>query len=135
MVAVTDFYAELAETLRGIADDLAGLAGSDIHAPSYVGLTFQPRHDAPDEAKVATIDAIGRVLLGKPGQLSRMSGGVYHHDASGHRGPVTIGVYGGVAGPEERSKDEEIARLRAEVERLRGATVEPELDEGGGPNV
>jgi hypothetical protein len=121
---VSDFYSELAETLHGIADDVAGLAGTGLEPLVHAGLTFLPQHTLTDEEKVAAIDAVATALLGKPGALQKLNAGGYHHHVDGWRGAVEISVFSAVSGPEDRAKDEEIARLRAEVARLTGRIVE-----------
>jgi hypothetical protein len=115
---VTNYYYELARTLRGIADDIETLAVGDLRPLSGVSLLMQPDGRLPDDDKVATIDAVAAAVIGEPGRLRKMTSGGYHHDAGGSRGPVNIGVFAGVAAPEDREKDREIARLRAALERL-----------------
>lgn len=125
-----DFYAELADTLHAIADDIATLAGRGLPELSYVAFEVQPFPRESDDDKIRVIDAIGEALVGRPSETELMVGGTYHYRAKGYRGPVHIDVYAGVTSPEERAMEAEMARLRERIDRRRrlrrGA-------EGGGP--
>jgi hypothetical protein len=116
-----DFYAELAATLHGVADDIATLVGrGDLPERWYVGFNMQPLpHDLTDDAKAAAIDAVGEALLGKPGAPQPMSGGTWHHHVEDRLGSVRVAAYSRVASPEERAQRAEAERLRAELEEMR----------------
>src|SRR5947207_12867569 len=118
-----DPYAEIAAELRRVADDLGGLAGRGLPQPTYVALSIHPA-GADDDEIMAAVDAVGGALLGRPGELEKMSGGTYHYVAHGTRGAavvanwrcaVKVDVFDRVSSPEER----EANRLRAELDELR----------------
>lgn len=115
---MSDFYTDLAAALRGIADDLAGLAGAGLpqDPKPYVCLDIQPKGDT-DAEKVRAVDAVGRAVLGETRVADTSA--INHYGIRGHRGGVSINVYERISSPEDRVKDEELARLRAELERLR----------------
>lgn len=114
--------AAIAATLREIADQLDTLPADMANTVvGYAGLAIQPLHNAGNESKIAVIDAIAQALLGYPGRFQAISNGSFHHDASGHVGVVSIGVYGGVESPAERERKAEMALLRAELDAAKTA--------------
>lgn len=121
---MSGYYAELAAELRRIADDLEPLDERGVAPLSSVSLNFQPGPFRPEQETTATVDAIGLALLGQPGAPMEMSGGSYHHDARGRRGSISVGAFTSVSSPQERERQAELERLRAEVERLRGQAGE-----------
>jgi hypothetical protein len=125
-----DRWADIADELERIAKDVRGLVGQP--APGLVSLSIQPynadRLGKPTAkgrpATVAAVDAVATALLGKPGATYDVSGG-FHHGVHGESGPISVGVYTSVAAPDAVDPEEEIARLRAEVEQLRAAAATP----------
>lgn len=128
-------WAEIAAELHRIADDFAKLEILDLPKPRSVRLGIQPggRPGEADDAVIATVDTLGRAVLGKPGAVDEMSGGTYHYDVEGTRGLVTFAVYREIsaarveqiaAGKVLADKEAELERLRAEVEKLR-ANADP----------
>jgi hypothetical protein len=108
-----DPWADIAAELHRIADDAADLIGQP--APAQFAIHIQPKPRNKAEA-VAAVDTIAMVLLGKPGVTKEMnSGGIYHRDASGSRGLISLAVYRQVPSPEAA----ELAVLRAELAELR----------------
>ncbi len=119
-----DHYQQLAQALREIAGHLADFAGHNmpplsVHLDILTGLP----DDAADQVKMATIDAVSLALVGKTGETRKLSNSTYHYNGRGHVGPVFVNVFDAIASPDQRVKDEEIARLRAELAQVRG---EPE---------
>lgn len=116
-------WADIAAELRKIADDCLDLIGQP--APGCFDIDIHPlriSHPPVLKERAATIDAIDTaalVLLGKKAETREMSGGSFHHTARGRRGPISLMVYNAVADPAAVDPDEEIARLRAENDKLR----------------
>ena len=109
----------VATELRAIADALDTLASTPL-TRLYVTLQIQPSGADDDGQKIATIDAIGMAVVGKPGAVEPMiDGRSWHHDASGTRGPVGFSVYSSVTPPAERERLAEVAQLRAELDDLK----------------
>jgi hypothetical protein len=115
---MTDFYSDLAETLRGIAADISGLAGRGL-PDAHVSISIQPRAEG-DEQKILAIDAIGRAVMGTPGAPREMSGGGHHYHVEAQRGPIRVAAFDSIKSPAEREKDAEIERLQAELRAARG---------------
>lgn len=117
-------WADIAAELRRLANDVDDLIGQP--APRQFAINIQP-HCGPSHPPVpkeraetvAAVDTVSLVLLGRPAETRPMSGGSFHHHAYGERGPIKLGVYQGVADPAAVDPDEEIARLRAENDKLR----------------
>ncbi|WP_020523035.1 hypothetical protein [Catelliglobosispora koreensis] len=103
-----DTAADLAASLRHIAT-LLDADGSVPLGDAWPSLHIQPHGTEPE--RIAAIDALLRLLRGKPGAAQAMSGGVYHHSGDVTVGCVEIGVYTGITSPAERA-------LRAEIETL-----------------
>jgi hypothetical protein len=116
-------WADIAAELRKIADDCLDLIGQP--APGCFDIDIHPlriSHPPVLKERAATIegiDTVAFVLLGKKAETREMSGGSFHHTAKGRRGPITFSIYNAVADPAAVDPDEEIARLRAENEKLR----------------
>lgn len=118
-----DAWTEISAELHRIADDLAKLAGEP--EPRYVGLDFQPYNGVEDDpggsdaATIAATDAVAIALLGRPAKPQRMGGGSFHHTAHGARGRIRVAAFQSVSDPEAHAREAELARLRAEIEKLR----------------
>jgi len=121
-------HIRLCKAIRRIHDQLAGMPDAAIAAlPEQTTTTvhIQPSgHRGDDTKTIASVDALGNALLGHPGQRVAMGSGAWHYDASGCEGPIQLGIYMSVSSPEDRAKDQELARLRAEVESLRASNAE-----------
>lgn len=119
-----DAWADIAEELHRIADDLHNLIGQPV--PGLFALNIQPHNADAYRANtvkgrpitVAAVDAVANVLLGKAAE-SYPCGGGFHHGVDGKRGRVTVQIYTSVADPDAVDPEEEITRLRAEVAELR----------------
>lgn len=117
-------WADIAAELRKIADDCLDLIGQE--PPRFFGIDIQPHcgpglNPLPSEraATVVAVDTVSQILLGKNAATERMGGGSFHHTIHGQRGPIKVGIFQSVADPDIVDPDEEIARLRAENEKLR----------------
>lgn len=108
-------WLDLADELRRFADDVETLVGEP--APGYVTLDIQPGKALQAETP-AMVDAVAAVLLRKTPETKKLVGGTYHRRASGSRGQIRVSVYQEVTGPPDE-RDAELARLRAEVEKLK----------------
>lgn len=108
-------YAEVAAELHRIADVLADLPG----CPSYVSLGIQPGPRNGDNDSVsASVDAVARAVLGKPGKTEQMSGGTWQRAADSWLGVMAVRIYDKVSGPPDE-RDAEIERLRSELAEAR----------------
>jgi hypothetical protein len=119
-------WLDLAAELHRIADDLETLVGEPalqqvtLHIQPHNADGYQKKTAANRPATIAAVDAVAVALLGKPAETKRMSDGVFfHHGVGGTRGPVKVDIYTSVADPDAVDSEQEIARLRAENERLR----------------
>ncbi len=128
-----DPWAAVAAQLTDIAADLAALARSGVPVPNYFELSLMPGDHGDDESVVRCIDAVARVLLDKPGQVSKMCDGSYHYDAKGRRGPVSISLLNVISTEfaERRKHIDELAAMReqlaaaeADAARLRARLAE-----------
>lgn len=130
-----DPWDAIADELERIAKDVRALVGEP--APGCFDINIQPRNadgygkntvkNRP--ATAAATDAIAKALLGKPSTDVKMGDGSFHRNAAGRRGRIGVAVYTSIADPDAVDPDEEIARLRAEVEQLRGLAYSREADE------
>jgi hypothetical protein len=113
---LVDRQQQVADSLRRVADALAGLDPADL-AGLYVHVNMQPGDRAASEAaKMATIDAVANAVLGKPAETRELSPGTYHHTVAGHLpGAVHVSIYNSVTNPAERELHAELERLRAEL--------------------
>jgi isopentenyl diphosphate isomerase/L-lactate dehydrogenase-like FMN-dependent dehydrogenase len=119
---MSDFYAQLAAELRSMADAVEPLSGRGL--PELVVSVDVQTRARTDADRVRTVDAVATALLGTPGHMERMPSGSFHHTVSGRRGDVRVSVFDGVSDPAARERDDELARLRAELAALRtGAGV------------
>jgi hypothetical protein len=119
---VSDYLA-VAKALREAANRVATLVDQEAAWPElWVQLNIQPMEDDPETA-VATVDAVAGALLDRHGETRQLSNGNWHHDASGHLGPVRVSVFCAVPSPDAvavREAREELAQLQAEIEAARG---------------
>jgi hypothetical protein len=137
-------WLDLAAEFRRVADDLETLVGEP--APGLVSIDIQPqsklgRHRPPrvqDRAEIAAaVDRVAVALLGRAAATKRMgsTGNTFHHTVDGERGTIGLNIYQAVADPNLVDPAEEIARLRAENERLRaeaaGQTARADADQLG----
>ena len=113
-----DFYTRLAANLHTVADAVATLAGRDLPRCNLT-VRYYPYGD-DDPTNINAIDTFGQAVLGKPGKAQRMGDGTDHHHVDGSLGTVTVAAYRGIQTPEDKAKDEEIARLRAKLAELEG---------------
>lgn len=112
-------YQVIADELRHIASDLEKLIGSGLSMPWFmIGIQPATGRRGHDQDVVAAVDAVAIALLGRPASGKRLSTS-YMHIIEGKRGPVEVNVYQSVSDPEERERDAELARLRAEVAELK----------------
>lgn len=108
-------YAEVAAELHRIANVLADLPG----CPSYVSLGIQPGpRNGDNDSVTASVDAVARAVLGKPGKTERMSGGTWQRAADSWLGVMAVRIYDKVSGPPDE-RDAEIERLRSELAEAR----------------
>jgi hypothetical protein len=123
-----DHYARLAASLHELADRFAGLAGRDLPRPVCFDVTVMPTpHQATDDVITAAVNAVGQALLGKDGKENLMSDKRHiHFGTEGHLGTIKINVFQSLQRKQRRpnAKDEEIARLRAELAEARAAGKE-----------
>jgi hypothetical protein len=126
-VSEPSVWADAAAELHKLSDGMLDLVGEP--AAGGITLAIQPRGaDGFGRSTVkgrpgtiAAVDAVAYALLGKPSADQRMHDGTFHRSAYGTRGPVTVQIYTSVADPDAVDPEMELARLRAENERLRGA--------------
>lgn len=130
-----DPYAAIADELRRLADGFATLAGRGLSRPHVsLGVHVGPivATEAQDATVVATVDAAGMALVGRPGRLDVNEHGKWSHMADWSGRPVYVAVRGPVTNPEDREQERartELVELRKEVARLR---TERESNEGAG---
>jgi len=126
----TSWAETIAAELHRLADDFARTATGDLPMPRSISLSIQPGgpHNDADDQVIATVDAIGAAVLGKTGSVIALSAGGFHYRSGGARGPVEFMVFREIsaaraerieAGSVLAEKEAELARLRAEVEKLR----------------
>lgn len=123
-----DHFAEIAAALYRIADDIVTLTGSGLPKPN-VSLSIQPGVRNDDERTVRAVDAVSSALLGHPGQVQLMSGGVYHYnngESAERVGPVEVRVLYSISTEfaVKRHATELLDRREAELERLRAEVAE-----------
>lgn len=131
--AKPDPFAEVAAALYRIADDIVSLTGSGLPKPS-VSLSIQlGSRSGDDELTVRAVDAVSSALLGHPGQVQLMSGGVYHYnngDSNEAVGAVDVRVLYSISTEFAvkrhavsllAKREAELEQLRAEVAELRAA--------------
>jgi hypothetical protein len=114
-------YAAVAAELRRMADDLDTIG--DQAAPGFVAFDMQPGGylaDAP--TTMAAVDTVANALLGRTGELQRMSDSSYHYKVYGRRGPIKVDLYNRVPDPQIAELDAELERLRAQVAELQAAS-------------
>jgi hypothetical protein len=126
-----DPFAAIAAELRRAADDIEKLVGSGHPKPAHVALDFHAGRRSyatrDDNETAAAVDALGRVLLGKPGVVQKMGGGTYHYGTEQTtRGPIKVHVYDSVSTPwaEGRESASALAAKEAELEKLRAEVAE-----------
>lgn len=103
-------YAATAADLRRIADALDKLPTDG--KPPYLMLSI-----LPSAKTVEAVDAVTLAVLGKPGE-TRKDSDDWRHIAEGRIGTCYLQIHSTVPGPPDE-RDDELARLRAEVESLR----------------
>lgn len=122
-----DHFAQIAAELRSIAIDIHNeLVGSGLPMPR-IQLNIQPGIRGDDEKIVKAIDALAMTLLGHPGRVEKMGGGVYHYSTDHEkRGPLEIAVYGAVSTPwgEQHHLASQLAAREAELEKLQAEKAE-----------
>jgi hypothetical protein len=112
----------LAATLRGIAEELAGL---EVELPRlYVTMSVQLcRHGVSDESRIAALDATSNALFGKPGQTEPMSSGGHQHRIDSQYDDINVCLYTGVqppVPPREQQLLDEVTQLRAQLAEAHG---------------
>jgi hypothetical protein len=114
-VAELTGYQATAAELHRIADAIEPLQLN--RERPYVILHFIPSAgDAPDEQKIADVDAVASAILGCAGQDEKI-GSSWYHLVRATRSGVNIEVQNSLSGrPDER--DVELERLRARVAEL-----------------
>lgn len=124
-VPTGDPWADITAALRRLADNCADLIGQP--GPRLIQLDIQPyAKSGPDRPEdraetIANVNTVASALLGVTGNTKRLGSDTFHHKAHGPVGPVVVSIYQSVADPSLVDPNEEIARLRAENERLRAA--------------
>jgi hypothetical protein len=107
-------YEAVVAELRRIADALETVPPG--FGPEYTSFSIHAGKHGKAAAAVA-VDAVAMAVLGKSGKTERMSGGTYHHGASGPFAPINVKVFQQVPGPEAS----ELEQLRARVAELEAA--------------
>ncbi len=137
-----DHFAVLAAELHRVADDIATLTGSGLPKPGQFQLNIQPGVplDSDDDVTAAAVDAMAGALLGRRGEVQKMSSGSYFYSTGGphDRGPLSVMIYDGVstewalkhdvaaAEAELTEREAELEKARVRVAELRAART-PQL--------
>lgn len=106
----------IADELRRVADALDSIADVELPEPRLFQLNIQPGGTS-DADVMDGIDVLSSALLGKQGSHETVSGGPWYV-ARGRRKQIDVSIYRGLSKPPDE-RDAELARLRAEVEKLR----------------
>lgn len=115
-----------AADLRAVADIFDKVAHVRIDSSPWVKLEIQV--DGTDQEIIERTDAVGVALFGRPGAVTKMSDKKWFYQVEGKVGIVGVHLYDSISeatvreleqGRELAEKEAELARLRAEVEKLR----------------
>lgn len=134
LVASDDPYAQAAAGLHEVADRIAGLAGRGLKRLEdfrcSLGVSMS---ESTVEVSKPAVDAIA-AAMGVSAKTERFGSSSWHHAAEVKISGVRVWVYAYVPSPAD-PRDEELARLRAEVEQLRAGAPVPRSTEDGDPDA
>lgn len=128
-----DHFAELADELHRVADDVAKMIGSGLPKPRQFMLNIQPgTHHDDDDVTARAVDGMAQALLGIDGKVEQMGGGTYFYSTDHiNRGPLVVAIYQGVSTGWALRNDvaaarAEVAEREAELEKVRARVAELE---------